>query len=59
MNYDSRNDLRFADHVQRPVQKQERPVPNRRLGQHGCFTHLEWSEWDERHRTRRDRESRG
>jgi hypothetical protein len=28
-NYDSRNDLRFADHVQHPIQKQGRPVPNR------------------------------
>ncbi len=25
--------LRIADHVQHPVQKQGRPVPNRRLGQ--------------------------
>ena len=32
-NYDSRNDLRFADHVQHPVQKQGRPVPNRSLEQ--------------------------
>jgi len=32
-NYDSRNDLRFARHVQHPVQKQGRPVPNRRLDQ--------------------------
>jgi hypothetical protein len=31
-NYDSRNDLRFAHHLQHPVQKQGRPVPNRRLG---------------------------
>src|SRR6476619_1973484 len=26
--------LRIAHHVQHPVQKQGRPVPNRRLGQH-------------------------
>ena len=31
-NYDSPNDLRFAHHVQHPVQKQGRPVPNQRLG---------------------------
>ena len=32
-NYDSRNALRFAHHVQHPVQKQGRPVPNQRIGQ--------------------------
>jgi len=30
-NYDSRNDLRFAHHVQHPVQKQGRSVPNQCL----------------------------
>src|SRR6266481_7787941 len=32
-NYDSRNDLRFAHHIQNPVQKQGRPVSNQRSGQ--------------------------
>jgi len=32
-NYVSRNDLRFAHHIQHPVQKQGRPVPNQRSGQ--------------------------
>jgi hypothetical protein len=44
-NYDSRNDLRFTDHVQHPVQKQGRPVPKRRLGQRTghaeCLVELE------------------
>jgi hypothetical protein len=40
-NYDSRNDLRFAHHVQHPVQKQGRPVSNQRSGQ------AKRSEWDE------------
>ncbi len=44
-NYDSRNDLRFAHHVQHPVQKQGRPVPNRcpgqRSGQAECLNKLE------------------
>jgi len=30
---DSRNNLRFAHHLQHPVQKQGRPVPNQRSGQ--------------------------
>jgi hypothetical protein len=46
-NHDSLNDPRFAHYVQHPVQKQGRP-PNRRLAQRSWFTHLEWSEWDER-----------
>src|SRR6266513_5881401 len=32
-NYVSRNDLRFAHHLQHPVQKQGRPVPKRSLAQ--------------------------
>jgi hypothetical protein len=32
-NYDPRNDLRFAHHVQHPVQEQGRPVPKQRLEQ--------------------------
>ena len=32
-NYDSRNDLRFAHHLQHPFQKQGRPIPKRLLVQ--------------------------
>ena len=36
-NYDSRNDLRFTHHIRHPVQKQGRPVPNRRSGPAECL----------------------
>src|SRR5207248_7717604 len=46
-NYDSRNDLRFADHIRHPVQKQGRPVPRpaqwtgRTTEEHKCIVRRE------------------
>src|SRR6266700_971602 len=39
------NDLRFSHHVQHPVRKQGRPVPNQRNGQSECLRNTRSRRW--------------